>query len=585
MELERVGHGSIGVALVSRGRTIWAAGVGIADPITRRKADENTYWRLGSISKSFVGLAALILQERGLLRLTDSVTHLAPDIGIRNRWETETPLRLVHLLEHTAGLDDLRYKDYASNDPTPLSLRQGIAHIRGSLNCRWPPGLHFSYSNAGPAVAAYIVQKLDGRQFEDFLKQEILEPLEMTGAGLLLTDDLEARLATGYNADGIPVPYRHIVVRPSGALSATPEQMANFVRMLLNRGRLGGRQLVSPDSIARMERSETTLSADQLSDSGYGLGNSSSSEHGFIFRGHNGGMPGYRSRYAYLPDRGLGYCLMVSASNNRLVSRVDDLVSEYLVRNVEKHNPPTNTEMASDIDRWTGYYRPATFRSESTRHLQRLLGVGHLAFGDNVLVVKRLGQLIEFRPAGDRVFRRASRAAPTLALVEGPDGTQYVQGETGNLRKASAGGIWFERIVAGITALLMISSPLWAVVWVPLRLSGKLKGHPVVVRVWPLLAVISLSIAMTVGFTGISGGDSNVLVDQLGRPTLAALGLLVLSWVFVLLALKGLIGSLRSSSEHAGLFARMHSIAVSSACLVAAAYLLYFQAIGYPIWW
>ena len=259
-ELDEVGHGSIGVALVSKDRTIWTAGIGMADPNTDREADENTYWRLGSITKSFVGLAALILHERGMLQLTDAVADLAPEVAIRNRWDTETPVRLVHLLEHTAGFDDLRYRDYASNDPTPLSLRQGIDHIRGSLYCRWPPGLHLSYSNAGPAVAAYIVQELDGRPFEEFLKHEILEPLEMAGAGLLLADDLEARLAAGYNAEGIRVPYEHIVVRPSGALSATPRQMANFVRMLLNRGSFDGRQLVSPDSIARMERSETTLS-------------------------------------------------------------------------------------------------------------------------------------------------------------------------------------------------------------------------------------------------------------------------------------------------------------------------------------
>ena len=135
------------------------AGIGMADPNTDREADENTYWRLGSITKSFVGLAALILQERGMLRLTDTVAALAPEIGIRNRWDNEAPVRLAHLLEHTAGFDDLRYKDYASNDPTPLSLRQGIDHVGGSLYSRWPPGLHFSYSNAGPAVAAYIVQQ------------------------------------------------------------------------------------------------------------------------------------------------------------------------------------------------------------------------------------------------------------------------------------------------------------------------------------------------------------------------------------------------------------------------------------------
>jgi len=582
-ELDEVGQGSIGVALVSKDRTIWAAGIGLADPNTFREADENTYWRLGSITKSFVGLAALILQERGMLQLTDAVADLAPGTGIRNRWNTETPVRLVHLLEHTAGFDDLRYKDYASNDPTPLSLRQGIDHIRGSLYSRWPPGLHLSYSNAGPAVAAYIVQELDGRPFEEFLKHEILEPLEMTGAGLLLTDDLEARLAGGYNAEGIRVPYEHIVVRPSGALSATPRQVANFVRMLLNRGSFDGRQLVSPDSIARMERSETTLSGHLQP--GYGLGNFPSSEHGFIFRGHNGGMPGYHARYAYLPDQGLGYCVMVSVSNNRLVSRVDDLVSEYLLRDLDRASAPVAAEMAPDIDHWTGYYRPATSRNQSTRYVERLVGVARVTRADNVLIVKTGGQLIEFHPVSERVFRHKLRPATTLALVEGPDGTKYLQGEIGSLRMVPGMVVWFERLGAGITALLMVSSLLWAVAWVPLRLGGKLKDRLIAARVWPLLAVMALSMAIAVWIGSTGGGDFAKVVDQLGRPTPAAIGFVVLSWIFVLLTLQGLVCSVRSSPERTGRFARIHSIAVSAACLVAAAYLLYFRVIGFPTWW
>ena len=582
-ELDEVGQGSIGVALVSKDETIWAAGIGMADPNTRREADENSYWRLGSITKSFVGLAALILQERGMLELTDTVAELAPEIGIRNGWDSETSVRLVHLLEHTAGFDDLRYKDYASDDPTPLPLRQGIDHIRGSLYCRWPPGLHFSYSNAGPAAAAYVMQELDGRPFEEFLKHEILEPLEMTGAGLLLTDDLQARLATGYNAEGVRVPYQHIVVRPSGALSATPRQMANFVRMLLNRGRFAGRQLVSPSSIERMERSETTLSAHLQP--GYGLGNFPSSEHGFIFRGHNGGMPGYHARYAYSSDQGLGYCLMVAVSNNRLSSRVDDLVSEYLVRNIDKPSAAVFTEVASDIDEWTGYYRPVTSRNQSMRFVERLTGIARVSRAENVLTVSMHGQAIEFHPISKRVFRHKLRPATTLALIEGPDGTRYVQGEIGSLRMVPGTVVWFERLVVGIAALLMVSSPLWAVAWVPLKLRGKLKDRLIAARVWPLLAVMALSMALAVWIGSTGGGDFARVVDQLGRPTLAAISFVVLSWIFVLLALQGLISSLRSSPEQTGRFARIHSIAVSAASLVAAAYLLYFRAIGFPTWW
>ena len=150
----------------------------------------------------------------------------------------------------------------------------------------------------------------------------------------------------------------------------------------------------------------------------------------------------------------------------------------------------------------------------------------------------------------------------------------------GNLRKTSAIVVWFERLVAGIAALLMVSSPLWAVAWVPLKLGRRLNGRLVAARVWPLLAVMALSIAIAIRIVSF-----NAVVDQLGRPTLASIGFVVMSWIFVLLALQGLVSSLRSSPERTGRFARIHSIAVSAACLVAAAYLLYFRAIGFPTWW
>lgn len=578
-ELDSVGYGSVGIALVSREGTIWADGIGIADPENGRQADANTYWRLGSISKSFVGLSALILEERGKLRLTDIVSQLAPRVEIPNRWDDQDPVRLVHLLEHTAALDELHFKDFASNDLTPLSLLQGLEHARDSLYCRWPPGQHFSYSNVGPALGAYIVQEVDGRLFEDFIADEILAPLQMTGAGMLLTDAIEGSLAAGFASTGEQVDYRHILVRPSGAMNATPAQMANFVRMLLNRGELDGRRIVSPESIARMERSETTLSAALLPDRSYGLGNFEDFEDGFAFRGHNGGMPGYSAWYGYLPDHGLGYCLMVSLSGGRFTSRIRDLVTEYLVRDIERPGRDSAVEMNREIDQWVGYYRPGTVRNESTRYIQRLVGVLRVQRAEDRLLVGVSGREIRYRPVGDRVFSRGSRPAPTLALIEDSEGTRYVQGEVGSLRQVSATAVWFERIVAGIIGLLLVSSPLGALIWIPLTLSGRGKREAVAVRSWPLLAVTAIVI-VSVAFVSVAGD-----VDRLGKPSLLGIGFVGLSWAFVFFAAQGLRCGLRSEARHVGRFARRHAIAVSLACLVAAAYLLRFRAIGFPPWW
>ena len=581
-EVDDVGHGSAGVALVSRDEAIWTAGIGVADTETGRPADEHTYWRVGSITKSFVGLSALMLEERGAIRLSDPVAKWAPEIDIRNRWEDTDPVRLVHLLEHTAGFDDLRPKDYASNDPTPLTLRQALELVTTSLYCRWPPGRYMSYSNAGPAVAAYVMEKLDGRPFESIVADEIFEPLGMDGASLLLTDEVESRLAAGYDRFGNRVPYWHIAVRPSGALNASPVQMARFVRMLLNRGELDGRRLASPRAIERMERPETTLGSGSGLDYGYGLGNYSRAVNGFVFHGHNGGMAGYRAEYGYLPEEGLGYCVMVSASAPSALRRIRDLVRLFLVSEIERPVKPTIVGMPPGIGAWTGYYRELTPRNESSRFLRRLTGIVRIRREVDSLAIGNR----RYVPVGARLFRREAQSMATLALLEGRDGRKFVQGERGNLRKVPAPLVWLQRTAAAAVVLLLVSSPVWALFWVPFKLFGRLKQRPVSVRVWPLLAIAVPCVAAFLMLGLLFGEESEIrFIEMIGRPSAIGIGLVVISWVFVLLSGFALLKTWKSDSARFGRFARVHSIAVSAACAIAAVYLLAHRAIGFPPWW
>jgi len=87
------------IAIVSRNQTEWMAGIGKADVAANQPVTTNTLFRLGSISKSFVAIAALQLQEAGKLKLSDTVKQWVPDVAFVNPWESTQPLRLVHLLE------------------------------------------------------------------------------------------------------------------------------------------------------------------------------------------------------------------------------------------------------------------------------------------------------------------------------------------------------------------------------------------------------------------------------------------------------------------------------------------------------
>ena len=104
---------AVGYAVVSRDGVDFAAGMGKADVTSGRDATGDTLFRIGSISKIFVSLSVLMLQEEGLLALDDDVRSRIPDLAFENPWEQTDPVRIVHLLEHTTGFDDLTFREYA----------------------------------------------------------------------------------------------------------------------------------------------------------------------------------------------------------------------------------------------------------------------------------------------------------------------------------------------------------------------------------------------------------------------------------------------------------------------------------------
>ena len=151
----------LSIAIVRCSGPEWIAGLGKSNVAANQAATEKTLFRIGSVSKSFVSLSILKLASEGRLSLLDSVRKLVPEIWFENRWEATDPVRVVDLLEHTAGWDDMHLRSFAK-DAKGMTLREGLDYDRHSRISRWRPGTRMAYSNSGPPVAAYIVEKLTG---------------------------------------------------------------------------------------------------------------------------------------------------------------------------------------------------------------------------------------------------------------------------------------------------------------------------------------------------------------------------------------------------------------------------------------
>src|SRR5207245_4825599 len=273
-----------GVALVANGEVLWCGGIGEADMAAKRAVNCDTEFRVGSISKTFVALALLKLQEEGRINLYAQLQDVAPEIPFKNRWEAAHPVRIVNLLEHTAGFDDMEPSEvYNVRDRYDFSLIEVFRRFQEPQTVRWPPGTRMSYANPGNAIAGYLIEKTTGEPFDQYIREMFLRPMGMEHADYPFTEANKALLATAYEgnppkASGFPFIY----LRPAGDLKASPGELAKLVQLLLRRGKYGDAQLVSTESIFRMEMPLTTLAAKNVLRLGYGLFDYTSVDGGVV---------------------------------------------------------------------------------------------------------------------------------------------------------------------------------------------------------------------------------------------------------------------------------------------------------------
>jgi CubicO group peptidase (beta-lactamase class C family) len=574
----------IGIAIVSRDSVLWAAGIGTADIAAGRPATDTTLFRIGSTSKAFVSLLVLLLQQEERLSLEDPVWAHAPELVFRNRWEETDPIRIVHLLEHATGWDDLALRDYALNDSV-IMLRDGLAYNPKTRTSRWRPGTRVSYCNSGPPVAAYLVEKLTGRPFEELVRERLFLPIGMTTATYFRPDPPE-RLATLYRSDGeTPEYYWHILQRPAGAINASARDMGAYVQFLLKRGAVGDSQLLPPEAVERLERPRSSLTARSGLSLGYGLHLSTYVDSGWVWVGHDGGVNGGLTNMAYRPDQGVGFAFMINSGSGKAFEEIGRLVRDYLTQDQVPAEPPPVAPVSPLARERAGWYRPDNPRVAKLRFVERVLGLIRVTATDSGLVIKPLLERAHhFVPVSDRLFRQPSAPVATLALIDDPDNGRAEAIELMgymlpvSLHRAWTPVVWVELGVTALALVAMVTTVLFALVWIPRWLFGKLFGVPKRhVRVWPLLATLSL-----VAWVAVVVLNMENAITVLGRPTPWAWTMTIVSVLFPLFAVIGLL-SARGAIE-VNRFVRWQVIFGSTVFLIVSAYLAWFGVVGWRSW-
>ena len=531
------------VAIVENGEITFAKGYGYADVAKKIPATADTPFRAGSISKSVTSIAVMTLVEQKKLLLDAPIATLVPDVHFINQWEPTDPVRLVHLLEHTTGWPDISTRVLAQ-DGKGWSTLQGLQFMDHEFVSRWKPGRFTVYNNAGPAVAAHALERVTGQTFEQYVRDTVLRPMGMTTADFDLTPDLASRIAKSYTPDGAETPYQYIILRPAGSLNISARELAQLVRFYINQGSVDGRQILTPESIARIERGESNLGTRFGYTEAYGLGNAPFPDSGITFRGHNGSIDSFTSVFGYNRRTRSGYVLMANGGEGvNFATPASRAIQAYLTRGVAMAPPPSVS--VPDAQRYSGWYRTITPPNDLLRPYAEVLSLNHVSFPDKQLIA-----------TGPHVFRRADREAPSLAFVE-DGGEVYKIGTFSAQQRVPLVVALFSFVIAFIIA------------------AGALTGIVMLIRrkwlgVLPLASIAALAVAAVLPIRAFVASGTSA-VRQLAEVCPYSLTILVCSVLFPLLALLGLVLSLRI--RDASRFLRAYTATTSLALLVVAAYL------------
>jgi CubicO group peptidase (beta-lactamase class C family) len=250
-QIEKADIAGAVVAVVKDGKVLFEKGYGYSDAEKKTPVSpQDTLFRPGSISKLFTWTAVMQQVEQGKLDLDADVNQYL-DYKIPPTFGKPTTLR--DIMTHRSGLEET-IKDLfvgKEKDLTPIA-KYLPSHLPAQI---FAPGTVPAYSNYATTVAAYIVQRVSGQDFYDYVDQHFFKPLNMTRASFRqpLPESLKPFMSNGYAlGSGKPKDFEWVEVAPAGSLSASAESMAHWMIMHLQNGRYGDAQILKPETAIQM---------------------------------------------------------------------------------------------------------------------------------------------------------------------------------------------------------------------------------------------------------------------------------------------------------------------------------------------
>lgn len=310
---------------------LWSEGFGLADKKEDRPFDDETISNIGSVSKLITATAVMKLVESGKIDLDAPVSTYIPEFNPRGSKDSNEAITVRMLLNHQSGLESDGFHDfflgYEQTEDSAHSYRKAIDVVNQCGVVQEPYTL-FSYCNLGYSLLGCIVERVQGGNFQEAVKELVFDPIGMNSSSFILDEAPRDRMAVGYTA-GKPTALPYIRDMPAGSLNSSANDMGLFLQNILStyQNREG---LLQRETLLEMfapSNEEVPNDLDFRIGLTWWIINLQGLPGEYVL-GHGGDLPPYHALIAVLPERDLSVFVMVNSADGVGSFSLTDILSK-----------------------------------------------------------------------------------------------------------------------------------------------------------------------------------------------------------------------------------------------------------------
>lgn len=332
---------------------VMAQGFGVTNVDHPLPVTDTTLFQIGSITKTFTGTLVMHLVEAGKIDLDTPVQHYVPEFRVVDE-AASGQATMRHLLTHMAGWEGDLFLETGSNDD---ALAKYVTAMAGQTQLA-PIGAHFSYNNAGFALAGLVIERVTGRTYEAALQTMVLNPLGLEQTFIEPSDAMTYRFVVGHGGPkDAPVVLRPWpltrATRSMGGLITHVHDLLRYARFHLGDQSIARQPVLQPETVRTMAAPLVTIWGDE----GRGLSWGANQVGGVQTIGHGGGTLGQLSMLTLVPTRNFAIAVFTNAQQGSALTRAvtEWTLKEYL--GLETPTPKPLESTPEELTPYVGLYR------------------------------------------------------------------------------------------------------------------------------------------------------------------------------------------------------------------------------------